>query len=90
MLLLLKAGNLDIIKPKQYMNIVIIIFQMILSVSLVVVILLQAKGTGLGTAFGGGGQFYSSKRGMERALFIFTIVLVLLFFATSIANFILF
>jgi len=72
------------------MNTFVIIFQMILSISLVVVVLLQPKGSGLGTAFGGGGQFYSSKRGMERALFIFTLVLVFLFFATSIANFILF
>ena len=72
------------------MNILITIFQMILSISLVAVVLLQPKGSGLGSAFGGGGQFYSSKRGMERALFTFTLVLVFLFFATSIANFILF
>ena len=46
---------------------------------LVIVILLQNQGAGLGGAWGGEGNFYRSKRGAEKALFVFTIVLAVLF-----------
>lgn len=72
------------------MNLVITLIQALISVLLMSVILLQAKGSGLGTAFGGGSQFYSSKRGMEKALFVFTIILSGLFFFIAIVNFIVF
>lgn len=49
-------------------------------------ILLQAKGTGLGRAWGGGGEFYRSKRGVEKVLFRLTIALAVLFFIISIAS----
>ena len=42
-------------------------------------ILLQAKGTGLGSTFGGDLGFYGTKRGAERILFIFTIIIAFLF-----------
>ena len=48
-----------------------------------VAILLQAKGTGLGRAWGGGGEFYRSKRGVEKILFRLTIALAIIFFITS-------
>jgi len=43
--------------------------------------LLQQKGAGLGSAFGGslGGQVYRSKRGLEKALFWATVILAILF-----------
>ena len=46
---------------------------------LTVVILLQNQGSGLGGAWGGEGNFYRSKRGAEKALFVLTIVLAILF-----------
>lgn len=49
-------------------------------------ILLQAKGTGLGTTFGGGGEFYRSKRGIEKALFLMTIILAILFLLLSLVG----
>lgn len=39
------------------------------------VIIIQQKGSGLGTAFGGDFAFYRTKRGAEKLLFILTIVL---------------
>jgi preprotein translocase subunit SecG len=72
------------------MNNVVTFAQIILSILLIAVILLQAKGTGLGTAFGGSGDFYATRRGMEKALFIFTIFLVIAYFLTSIVNFVMF
>ena len=54
---------------------VLSIIQIILGVLLILVILLQQKGSGLGTAFGGDFAFYRTKRGAEKMLFILTIVL---------------
>ncbi|PJE67619.1 preprotein translocase subunit SecG [Candidatus Shapirobacteria bacterium CG10_big_fil_rev_8_21_14_0_10_40_9] len=64
----------------------ILILQIIISAFLMAVILLQAKGTGLGRAWGGGGEFYRSKRGVEKILFRLTIILAVLFFIISIAS----
>ena len=65
---------------------IIIIAQIIISIMLVAAIVIQSRGTGLGSAWGGTGEFYRSKRGVEKILFIATIVLAVLFFLASIAN----
>lgn len=65
---------------------VLLVFQIILSISLMVSILLQVRGSGLGNLFGGaGGEFYRSKRGIEKFLFNATIILSGIFVANSIA-----
>lgn len=56
------------------------------SILLIGAILLQQRGTGLGSSFGGSGQFYRSKRGFEKVLFIATIVLAILFAFSAITN----
>lgn len=56
------------------------------SVLLVGAILLQQKGVGLGSAFGGSGQIYRSRRGLEKGLFGVTIALAVLFVLGAIAN----
>lgn len=58
--------------------------QIILAIILVGLILLQSKGTGLGSTFGGDMGFYGTKRGAEKMLFIFTIGMAVLFFIASI------
>ena len=68
------------------MNSIILIIQIIISLALITTILLQAKGAGLGTAFGGAAEQFRSKRGVEKILFRGTIVLVALFLITSIVN----
>lgn len=62
----------------------ILIFQIAISVSLIVLILLQSKGSGLGSAFGGSSQVYRSRRGVEKLFLYITIALVALFFIVSI------
>ncbi|MCX6780782.1 MAG: preprotein translocase subunit SecG [Candidatus Magasanikbacteria bacterium] len=62
------------------------IIQIIISVLLIASILLQQKGVGLGAAFGGSSNIYSTKRGVDKILFRTTIVLAVLFFATAAAN----
>ena len=44
------------------------ILQIIFAVVLTAAILLQARGSGLGNAFGGGGNIYRTKRGAEQLL----------------------
>jgi len=46
---------------------------------------MQEKGVGLSATFGGGGEFYRSKRGIDKFLFWLTVALSLLFIATSLA-----
>jgi preprotein translocase subunit SecG len=70
------------------MNIELIlnIAQMVLAALLVASILIQAKGTGLGAAFGGGGNVFRTKRGAEKKIFQLTIVFAILFFGVALAN----
>lgn len=63
---------------------IFLLWQIFLSLLLMTFILLQAKGQGLGSAFGGGGEFYRSKRGVEKILFYATIITVILFFLSAI------
>jgi len=62
------------------------IVQLGVSVLLIVTILLQQKGTGLSSAFGGTGSFYRTKRGFEKTLFIATIALATIFLVSGIAS----
>ncbi len=55
------------------------IAQILLSVAIVLVILLQVRGGGLGGIFGQADTVYRTKRGVEKTLFQLTIVLVALF-----------
>ena len=60
------------------------IAQIILSVALIIAVLLQVRSGGLGGIFGQPDTVYRTKRGMEKTLFQFTIVLVVLFIIVSI------
>ena len=63
------------------------IVQIIISVCLIVAVLLQVKGRGLGGIFGGSDAgIYKTRRGAERTLFNLTVVLVVLFFVFALAS----
>jgi len=62
--------------------------QIVVSIALMASILLQARGTGLGSTFGGDSAVYRSRRGVERRLWQFTIVLTVLFVLFSMVSFI--
>ncbi|GCE48580.1 preprotein translocase subunit SecG [Thermosporothrix hazakensis] len=55
--------------------------QIILSIATMLFILMQARGAGLGSAFGGSsaGSVFKTRRGVERLVFNITIVCVVLF-----------
>lgn len=63
---------------------IFVIAQLIIAVLLVITVVLQSRGGDAGMAFGGGGETFRSKRGIERILFYATIVLAVLFAANSI------
>ncbi len=65
------------------MQVYLTIAQMVLSVALVLVLLIQVRGGGLGGIFGQADTVYRTKRGVEKTLFRFTIILVILFIAIS-------
>jgi len=62
------------------------ILQVVVAVLLVIVVLLQNQGAGVGATFGGEGNIYKTKRGIEKTLFTSTIILAITFLALSLAN----
>lgn len=72
--------NLEKMKP------VISAVQIILGILLVLIIIIQQKGSGLGSAFGGDLGFYRTKRGAEKLLFYATIALSVAFVVASIVG----
>jgi len=65
---------------------IIEIFQIAVSVILIILILLQARGVGLGSTFGGEGNFYFTKRGAEKTIFILTIITAAAFIGLALHN----
>ncbi|MBP9719044.1 MAG: preprotein translocase subunit SecG [Candidatus Levybacteria bacterium] len=63
----------------------ITIFQTIIALLLIVAVLMQSQGSGISAAFGGGGEFYRSRRSLERFLIGATIVLATIFSLLSVA-----
>ena len=61
----------------------LLITQIVLSVIITALILLQAQGTGLGSTWGGGGETYHTRRGLEKVLFYFTITTITIFAGIS-------
>lgn len=62
------------------------IVQIIISALLVAAILLQQRGTGLSATFGGEGNVYRTKRGLEKVIFTATIVIAVIFFGLALFN----
>jgi len=62
------------------------IVQVVLAILLSTAILLQARGSGVGLAFGGDGNVYRTRRGVEKNLHGLTIALAILFFGVSLVN----
>lgn len=61
-----------------------LIVYIVIAVLVIAFILLQGRGAGLGSAWGGGGETFTTRRGVEKLTFNLTIFLVVLFLALSI------
>ncbi|MFA6427723.1 MAG: preprotein translocase subunit SecG [Candidatus Magasanikbacteria bacterium] len=68
---------------------VISIAQIIIAILLSISILLQQKGSGIGSAFGGSSTIFTTRRGVDKVLFNATIVLTSLFLGSALLNVIL-
>lgn len=63
------------------------ISQIIVSLILIVLVLLQERSAGLSGLFGGeGGAFYQTRRGAEKIIFISTIVFAAIFVVLALAQ----
>jgi len=62
------------------------ISQIIVSIFLIVCILLQQRGTALGSAFGGEGGFYATRRGIQKKIYWATIVFGAAFVILALLN----
>lgn len=67
------------------MSTIILVIHLIIALILIGLILLQTNKGGLGSALGGN-QFYRSKRGAERIVFVATIATSVLFLITSVST----
>ena len=65
-----------------YLNII----QLVVSIALIGLLIMQAKGGGLSKMFGGEGSIYRSRRGVEKTVFNFSIVLIVVFVVVSVAS----
>ena len=63
--------------------IILNIIAILAAATLVVLVLLQMQGSGLSTAFGGTGEFYRSKRSVEKLLMWATVVTTVIFAVVS-------
>jgi len=60
--------------------------QIAVSVILIILIAVQQRGTALGSAFGGGGEFYSTRRGIQKKIYYATIAVAGLFIILGITS----
>ncbi len=68
------------------MHTFLFVAQMVLSVALVLAVLLQVRGGGLGGIFGQADTVYRTRRGLEKTLFQLTVVLVVLFIIVAMVS----
>lgn len=65
---------------------ILAIAQVIVSLVIIVLILLQERSAGLSGIFGDVSSFYQTRRGMEKTIFAATIGLAVIFLALSVAQ----
>jgi len=68
------------------MNTILFYTQIAVSIILIVLIVLQQRGTALGAGFGGGGEVYSTKRGAQKKIYYATIAVATIFLVLGVLN----
>jgi len=66
-------------------KLIINILQIVVSALFIGTVLLQARGSGLGAAWGGDNMIFRTKRGIEKSLHYISIVLAIIFLGLSLA-----
>lgn len=68
------------------MNNILFYLQIAVSVLLIILIAIQQRGSSLGSAFGGSGQVYSTRRGAQKNMYYVTIVLAAIFLVLGVLS----
>lgn len=68
------------------MNQILFYSQIVISIALVALIAIQQRGTALGSAFGGGGESYSTRRGAQKKIYYATIAVATIFLVLGVLN----
>ncbi len=71
------------------MEVYLNIAQIVLAVTLVLIILLQVRGGGLGGIFGQADSVYRTRRGLEKTMFQMTIALAIIFITVALISLVL-
>lgn len=71
------------------MEVYLNIAQIVLAVTLVLIILLQVRGGGLGGIFGQADSVYRTRRGLEKTMFQMTIALAIIFITVALVSLVL-
>jgi len=64
----------------------LLVLNIVFSVLIVIFILIQGRGAGLGSAWGGGGEMFQTRRGMEKIILWLTTVFIIIFLTVSLIN----
>ncbi len=64
----------------------LLVLNIIIAIVIVTLIMIQGKGAGLGSAWGGSGEVYQTRRGIEKLTFRITVILIVVFFIISVLN----
>ena len=86
-----RSGTIPVGHPtevRSLVNPILAIGQILLSIALIASILMQARGTGLSGTFGGDSAVYRSRRGVERRLWQFTVLLLVLWVLFALVAFV--
>jgi preprotein translocase subunit SecG len=72
----IEVGSVSVLSQyRSYLQII----QIIVAIALTIAILMQARGAGLGSVFGGSGAVFKTRRGIDKLLFNTTIGLAIFF-----------
>ena len=69
-----------------YVRNALLIINIVVSIAITVLILVQGRGGGLGGAWGGGGETFHTRRGIDKITLRVTIFLIVIFFLISAIN----
>jgi len=64
----------------------ILIMNAVVAIAITVLILIQGRGGGLGGAWGGGGETFHTRRGIDKITLRLTVALIVVFFLISAFN----
>ena len=69
------------------MKSILVIVNIAISILIIGLILMQGRGAGLGSAWGGGGETFQTRRGIEKVTLRITVACIILFFIISVVSF---